>query len=88
LTREAQEPVVPGTVNEYQIEVLSTANMFKAGHRICLDITAMDLATGTGGLTNIEFFAPHVCSSKTTLHKVYHSAEYPSHLLLPLVPTE
>ena len=88
LTREAQEPVVPGTVNEYQIEVLSTANMFKAGHRICLDITAMDLATGTGGLTNIEFFAPHVCSSKTTLHKVYHSAEHPSHLLLPIVPTE
>jgi hypothetical protein len=88
LTKEAQQPVVPGEINEYKIEVLSTANMFKAGHRICLDITCLDLATGTGGLTNIEYFAPHICSSKTTLHKVHHNAEYPSHLLLPIIPLD
>jgi hypothetical protein len=86
LTREAQQPVTPGEINEYQIEILSTANLFKAGHRICLDITCLDLPTGTGGLTNVEFMAPHVCSSKTTLHKIYHTGEYPSHLLLPIVP--
>jgi len=86
LTREAQQAVVPGEITEYQIEVLSTANLFKTGHRICLDITCLDVATGTGGLTNIEFVAPHVCSSKTVLHKVYHNSEYPSHILLPIVP--
>jgi uncharacterized protein len=88
LTKEAQRPVVPGEINEYQIEILAAANMFKEGHRICLDVTSMDVATGTGGLTNIEFFAPHVCSSRTVLHKVYHNGEYPSHLLLPIVPVE
>jgi predicted acyl esterase len=40
LTMETQKPVVPGEVNEYQIEILSTANLFEKGHRICLDITA------------------------------------------------
>jgi len=55
LTREAQKPVVPGEVNEYQIEILSTANLFEKGHRICLDITSLDLSTGVAGETNVEY---------------------------------
>ncbi len=65
LTREAQAPVVPGEVTEYQIEILSTANLFEKGHRICLDITSLDLSTGVAGETNVEYIANHVCSSKT-----------------------
>jgi predicted acyl esterase len=86
LTMEAQTPVVPGEVNEYQIEILSTANLFEKGHRICLDITSLDLTEGVGGETAVEYIPNHVCSSKTVLHKVYHNAEYPSHLLLPVIP--
>jgi putative CocE/NonD family hydrolase len=85
LTMEAQKPVVPGEVNEYQIEILSTANLFEKGHRICLDITSLDLTEGVGGETAVEYIPNHVCSSKTVLHKVYHNAEYPSHLLLPII---
>jgi predicted acyl esterase len=83
---EAQKPVVPGEVNEYQIEILSTANLFDKGHRICLDITSLDLNTGVAGETNAEYIANHVCSSKTVLHKIYHNAKYPSHLLMPIIP--
>ncbi|MFH0915693.1 MAG: CocE/NonD family hydrolase [bacterium] len=86
LTREAQQPVVPGEINEYQIELLSTANMFLRGHRICVDIMSLDVPTGTAGLSNIEYIGNHVCSSKTVTHGVYHNAEYPSHLLLPVIP--
>jgi predicted acyl esterase len=85
LTADKIQPVVHGEVNEYQIEILSTCNLFKAGHRICLDITSLDLAEGVAGETAVEYIAPHVCSSKTVLHKVYHNAQYPSHLLLPVV---
>ena len=77
---------MPGEVNEYQIEILATANLFKAGHRICLDITCLDLTEGVGGETAVEYIPNHVCSSRTVLHKVFHNAEYPSHLLLPVVP--
>jgi predicted acyl esterase len=87
LTHATIEPVVPGQVNEYQIEILATCNLFKAGHRICLDITSLDLAEGVAGETSVEYIAPHVCSSKTVLHKIYHNARYPSHLLLPVVPS-
>jgi predicted acyl esterase len=85
LTREAAEPVVPGEVVQYAIEILSTANLFRAGHRICLEITSADLPSGVGGATNVEYIPYHVCSSRTTLHHVYHDTAHPSHLLLPVV---
>jgi len=86
LTREARQAVVPGEVTEYQIEILATANEFKQGHRICLEITSLDVPTGVAAMTNVEYQPYHVCSSKTVLHKVYRDARYPSHLLLPVIP--
>jgi predicted acyl esterase len=86
LSPDKIQPVVPGEVDEYQVEILSTANLFKAGHRVCLDVTCLDLTEGVGGETAVEYIPNHVCSSKTVVHKVYHNAEYPSHLLLPVIP--
>jgi putative CocE/NonD family hydrolase len=86
LTRAAVAPVVPGEIVEYRIQVLGTANRFKAGHRICLDITSMDVPTGTGAMTNVEYIPYHVCSSQTVTHRIHRDAERPSHLLLPIIP--
>ena len=85
LTRKSRKPIVPGEINEYNIEIISTANLFEKGHRICIDIMSLDLPTGINGFTNVEYIPYHICSSKTTLHKIYHSEEYPSHLLLPII---
>jgi uncharacterized protein len=87
LTREARKPVVPGEINEYCIEIMATANLFRQGHRICLEIASLDLPTGVAGATNAEYVPYHICSSKSVLHKIYHDAGRPSHLLLPVVPT-
>ncbi len=86
LTRKAQQKIVPGEVNEYAIEILSTANMFKAGHRICIDITSMDLPSGLAGAHDVEYAPYHLCSSRTVVHKIYHDAAHPSHLVLPIIP--
>lgn len=88
LTRAAHQPVVAGEINEYQIEVLSTANLFRRGHRICVEITALDLPSGSGFGHNCEYVPYHICSSKTVVHKIYHNERYPSHLLLPIIPVE
>jgi len=82
--------VKPGEVVEYRIQILATANQFKAGPRICVDITSMDVPTGTGAMTNVEYIPYHVCSSKTVTHRIYRDAERPSHLLLPIIlnPTD
>jgi predicted acyl esterase len=87
LTREAQKPVVPGEVTEYNIEIFSTANMFRRGHRICVEIACADMPTGVLGATNVEYIPYHLASSKPVLHRIYHSAIHPSHLLLPLIPS-
>jgi putative CocE/NonD family hydrolase len=85
LTREAQKAVVPGEVTEYRIEIMATANLFRAEHRICLEITSLDLPTGVSGATNVEYIPYHVCSSRTVVHRIFHDPTYPSHLLLPIV---
>jgi putative CocE/NonD family hydrolase len=88
LTREAQQKVAPGEIVEYQIEILATANLFRRGHRVCVEIASADLPTGVSGTTNVEYIPYHVCSSRTTLHKIYHDARRPSRLLLPVIPHE
>jgi putative CocE/NonD family hydrolase len=85
LAQSSIEPVKPGEVYEYKIQILATANSFKAGHRICLDITSMDVPTGTGAMTNVEYIPYHICRSETVTHQVYHDAQRPSHLLLPVI---
>jgi len=67
---------------------MATANLFRKAHRICLDITSLDLPTGVAGATNAEYVPNHIVSSCTTLHKIYHDAKRPSHLLLPVIPQE
>jgi uncharacterized protein len=86
LTRQACMPVPRGKIVEYSIEILATANLFKAGHRICVEISSLDLPTGVSGTTNVEYIPYHIASSLTTLHKIYHDARHPSHLLLPIIP--
>jgi len=85
LTRQAQKKVTPGEVTEYAIEIMATANLFRRGHRICIDIAAADIPTGVGGATNAEYVPNHIVSSRTTLHQVYRDGRYPSHLLLPVI---
>jgi putative CocE/NonD family hydrolase len=85
-TRKMQKKAVPGEINEYAIEILATANMFKAGHRICIDITSMDLPSGLAGAHDVEYAPYHLCSSNTVVHKIYHDEKHPSHLLLPVIP--
>ena len=65
---------------------MATANLFRRGHRICVEIMSADMPTGVGGATNAEYVPNHIGSSRTTLHKIYHDAQRPSHLLLPVIP--
>ncbi len=71
-------PVPPGEICEYRIGIAPKSHVFRAGHHIELQIASMDNVPG--GL--------HICSSQTTLHKVYHNPDYPSYLLLPVIPQD
>ncbi len=66
----------PGQVYQHAIGLDSTSHLFKAGHRIQLEICSLDVVPGY----------LHLCSSRTTLHKIYHTRDYMSYLLLPVIP--
>jgi predicted acyl esterase len=77
------EPVVPGEVYEYAIDLMPMANVFKVGHRIKLRIKSMESPTEPEMLMH---FHPILGSSKTTVHKIYRDKEHKSCLLLPIIP--
>lgn len=71
-----KELVTPGQIYEYNLGLDAISHVFKAGHRVAVEICCLDTVPGH----------MHLCSSKTTLHKIYHSPEYPSYLLLAVIP--
>jgi len=78
-------PITPTQVYEYEIDLWSTSNLFKEGHRIGVEISSssfprFDRNTNTGKLGRR--------SSELEVAKqtVYHSHRYPSHIILPVIP--
>jgi len=76
----------PGRIYRLRIELQPTSLVFKAGHRIRLHITSSDYPhfdrnPNTGGEFGRE------TEWRTAAQKVYHEATYPSHILLPVIPS-
>ncbi len=72
-------------VYELRINLHATSNYFGPGHRIRLEVSSssfprFDRNLNTGG-NNYDESSPVVVQNP-----VYHSEEYPSHLLLPVIP--
>jgi putative CocE/NonD family hydrolase len=84
-----EEPrlVMPGEVYEYRISLWETSQVFARGHCIRLEIGSSnfpryDRNLNTGGPIG---FDDEVRSARQVIH---HGPDYPSHLLLPVVPNE
>ena len=82
--RSRGELMIPGKAYRFRFELYPTANVFAAGHRIRIDISAsnwprFDVNPGTG-----EPLGQH----RTTVvarNTIHHHAERPSHVVLPVV---
>ncbi|MCJ7596470.1 MAG: CocE/NonD family hydrolase, partial [Desulfobacterales bacterium] len=76
-------PIKPGEINEYAIEMAAGSHVFQSGHRIELEIKSMDPAPApyTGGTSILCIPSPWV-----TTYKIYHEEDYPSHIMLPVIP--
>jgi uncharacterized protein len=81
------EPVEPGRVYEYRIELSPLANVFPKGNRLKLSISSLDHSMYPP--RDIELGADHqpwhVCRNATVTHSIHMGAEHPSALLVPLV---
>jgi hypothetical protein len=75
------EPLEPGKVYELEIEILPIAHVFKAGHRIRLELANGDSPIVEGPFT-------HFYGVKYGEDTVHHDASSPSQLVLPIAPNE
>lgn len=82
---EHAEMMTPGEVYPFTIEMYPTSLVFQKGHRIRVDISSsnfprFDVNPNTGEpLDNNRRWA-------IAVNTVYHDAQHPSHILLPVIP--
>ena len=80
-------PVPAGEIIEYAIRLYSFSNVFKAGHRIQLELLCNEpFADVVSQLLPPDSY--HLPSGRATMHKIFRDAPHPSHLLLPVIPAE
>jgi putative CocE/NonD family hydrolase len=77
----------PGEVYEFYMEPYDTANRFDAGHRIRLDVSSsnwprFDVNHNTDG----PLYGGD--ERRVARNTVHHSSEYPTHVALPIRPTD
>lgn len=83
--RGEPELMEPDQPYEFNIDLLVTSNVFKAGHRIRLQVTSSNfpvwsrnLNTGNDPATDTDM--------RTAKQRLFHDASRPSHVLLPVIP--
>ncbi|NGM83521.1 CocE/NonD family hydrolase [Paenibacillus sp. 7124] len=84
---EAPSLIEPGKTYLYEIDLWSTSNLFKQGHRIRLDITSSNFPrwdrNSNTGRNFGEDQAKDVVVARQT---IFHDAEHPSSIILPIIP--
>ncbi len=76
--------MTPGEVYKIEVDLNATSNYFPAGHKIRIEISSSnfprwDRNMNTGG-NNFDAVQGVIAENK-----VYHSRQYPSHILLPVI---
>ncbi len=79
--------ITPGKVEEFNIEMWATSNLFLAGHRIRLEVSSssfpqFDRNPNTGHDFGID------AEVRSAQQEVLHSTRFPSQLVLPVIPRE
>ncbi|MBK9942101.1 MAG: CocE/NonD family hydrolase [Kouleothrix sp.] len=78
--------IEPGRAYRYTIDCWNTAQLFKQGHRICLQISSSAFPKYDRNLNTGESLASGTRMA-VAQQTIFHDAEHPSCLVLPIVPT-
>jgi len=78
-------PIQPGAVYRYGISLWETSNVFRAGHRIRLEVSSSNFPRFDRNLNSGQLAGRGIewqCARQT----VFHDTRRPSHLILPVIP--
>ena len=82
---EKAELAEPGEVYPLMIDAGVTSNVFLAGHSIRVEISSSNFPRFDRNPNTGRPFADETALKKAQ-QVIYHSRQYPSHLLLPVIP--
>jgi uncharacterized protein len=82
---EQAELLTPGATYKITVDMWATSNVFKAGHRIRLEVASSNFPRFERNLNTGEEQAASTRMVKAT-NKVFHGPSHPSALILPIVP--
>lgn len=80
-----RSPIEPGKVYEYVLDLWATSFVVKAGHRLRVEVSSSnfdryDRNTNTGKDWGLS------AETVPAVQTIYHSAQYPSRITLPVIP--
>ncbi len=79
------ELLEPNQPHKFTIDLLVTSNLFRAGHQIRLEIASSDFPKFDRN-PNTGEPAGTARETQPAVQTVYHEAQYPSQVVLPLIP--
>jgi putative CocE/NonD family hydrolase len=79
------EPIRPGSIYEYSLDLATTSIVFKAGHCIRLEISSSNFPRWDRNL-NTGHKLGQDAQIEAALQKIFHNTQYPSHIVLPIIP--
>lgn len=82
---DAPRPITPGEATEYTIELWSTSNLFRRGHRIGLEVSSSNFPRFDRNLNTGGDIASDT-TMRPAIQTIFHDQEHPSRLVLPIVP--
>jgi uncharacterized protein len=84
-SRSTPSMLKPGQVEEFKIDMWSTSNVFKKGHRIRLEVSSSNFPRfDRNPNTGHELFAD--AEMRPAMQTVLHDGKFASHLTLPVIP--
>ena len=78
-------PLTPGKANLLSIDLWSTSNVFKKGHRIRVSVSSSNFPR-YGRNLNVWKTDARIDDAIVATNTVYHDPERPSHIVLPVMP--
>jgi hypothetical protein len=77
--------IEPGKIYEYSIKLKPTSNVFKTGHRIRVQISSSNFPKWDRNL-NTGHPIGQDAEIMVAMQTIYHDKQYPSHIVLPVIP--
>ena len=84
-TTESASLIQPGDVYEYKIDLIGTSNLFRKGHRIRVEVSSSNFPRFDRNM-NTAREPWEESDPRPAVQTVFHSAEYPSRIILPIIP--